>query len=149
MAGPLFLCILIGWVTWVILSTLRRFQVAKLQTSLQAKLLDRIDSTETLLACASTDAGRNFLESLKLDRKNGATPYRTILAGVQACLILIALGIGLLILHRSHVLPDRDTLVMATLPIALGIGFGAAAGATYWLSRSFGLIGNPREQQSR
>ncbi len=50
MVGPIVLCLLVAWIAWITFSTIRRYLVAKLQASLQAKLLDRIDSIEALLA---------------------------------------------------------------------------------------------------
>ena len=59
--------------------------------------------------------------------------------------MLIVFGGALLLLYATHTLPDSATVVMGTLPIALGIGLGIAAAATYVLSRNFGLVeNNPR-----
>lgn len=143
---PIFFCLLFGFVTWVIFSSIRRFLMARLQATLQAKLLDRINSAETLLTYVSTDAGREFVESLRLEREPNQqrSPYRVILIGVQASIVLIVFGGALLLLHANQVLPDAAAVVMGTLPVALGVGLGIAAVATYFLSRSFGLFPDRR-----
>ena len=143
-AIPIGLCLLIGCIAWIIFSTIRRVQVAKLQASLQAKLLDRIDSTEALMAYMSTDAGRKLVDALRLDQEDRAAPFRSILLGVQACIVLIVLGGAFLRLHTMKILPDDSAVVWGVLPIALGAGFGIAAAVTYSLSRSFGLFADNR-----
>jgi hypothetical protein len=144
---PLFICSLLAFLAWVIFTSIRRFLMARLQAGLQSKMLDRINSPETMLTYISTDAGREFVEALRLERESGATtaPYRTILIGVQLSIVLIVFGGALLLLHANHVVPDDPApVVLGTLAIALGVGLGIAAGATYYLSRSFGLFHNTR-----
>jgi hypothetical protein len=144
--GPLTVCLLIAWIAWIIFSSIRRFLMARLQATLQAKLLDRIDSPETLLTYVSTDAGREFVEALRLERESEPrpAPFRSILIGVQLSIVLIVFGGALLLLHANHTLPDAAAVVMGTLPLALGIGLGIAAVATYVISRSFGLLPGAR-----
>jgi hypothetical protein len=144
MVGPIFVCLLVGWIAWITFSTIRRYLVAKLQASLQAKLLDRIDSSEALLAYVATDPGRRLVDALRLGQEDRATPFRSILLGVQACIVLIVLGGTFLLLHAIKILPDDSAVVMGALPMAIGIGFGIAAGATYVISRNFGLLGESR-----
>jgi hypothetical protein len=139
---PLFVSLLIGFIAWLIFTSIRRFLMARLQATLQAKLLDRIASPETLLTYVSTDAGREFVEALRLEREREPrpAPFRSILIGVQLSIVLIVFGGALLLLHANHTLPDATAVVMGTLPLALGIGLGIAAVATYVISRSFGLL---------
>jgi hypothetical protein len=57
-----------AWFAWVIFSTIRRYKIAKLQAEVQTKLLDKVGSGQELLAYAQTEAGRELLESLKVER---------------------------------------------------------------------------------
>ncbi len=91
-----------------------------------------------------TDPGRKLVEALRLEREDHAAPFRSILLGVQASIVLIVLGGAFLVLHAIKILPDDSAVVMCALPMALGIGFGIAAGATYVISRNFGLLGERR-----
>ena len=68
-----------------------------------------------------------------------STPYNQILKGVQAGIVFIFLGGGLLRLHAWNI-GDEGPLVFGTLALALGLGFGVAAAVSYFLSRSFGLL---------
>jgi hypothetical protein len=144
MVGPIVLCFLVGWIAWITFSTIRRYLVAKLQASLQAKLLDRLDSSEALLAYVATDPGRELVAALRLEQEYRAAPFRSILLGVQACIVLIVLGGTFLLLHAIKILPDDSAVVMGALPMALGIGFGIAVVTTYIISRHFGLLSDSR-----
>lgn len=136
---PIALFILIGSIAWIIFTSLRRYQIAKLQTSLQMRLLDKIDSGQAA-AYAETEAGRKFLESLAVEKPAVATPYKSIMSGVRWGIMLIAFGIAFFCLRSVAGNHARDHTVIGTLAMALGIGFELAAGATYFLSRSFGLL---------
>jgi hypothetical protein len=137
---PFIVFFTIGWVAWVVLSSIRRYQVAKLQSAVQMKLLEKIDSPQSVLAYAETEGGRGFLNSLAVEQAERSTPYKSILSGVRAGIMLIALGAALLSLHSYAGDGALTDLFIGTLAIALGIGFELAALATYFLSQSFGLL---------
>lgn len=141
---PLFICSLLAFLAWTIFTSVRRFLMARLQATLQAKLLDRLNSAESLLTYVSTDSGREFVEALRTEREPHTAPYRSILAGVQLSVVLVIFGAALLLLHANHTVMDDSAIVMGTLAIALGVGLGIAAAATYFLSRSFGLLNDSR-----
>ena len=128
---------MIGWIVWVLFSSIRRYKIAKFQADVQSRLLQRLDSSQSLLAYVETPAGKQFVEGLSTER---VTPYERILSGAQAGIIITAFGVALLVLRAKLPYSDEAFTVFGTLGIALGIGFGAAAAASYFLSRSFGLF---------
>jgi hypothetical protein len=137
---PFFVFATIGWLAWVIFSSIRRYLMAKMQSGVQMRLLDKVDSSQSLLAYVETESGRRFLESLRVEQGEHAMPYRRILSGAQSGIVLIAFGAGMLGLHATGVAPEREFAIFGVLALALGVGFGLAAGASYMLSRSFGLL---------
>lgn len=137
---PFIVFVTMGWIAWVVFASIRRHQIAKFQAGVQMKVLEKIDSSQALLTYAETEAGRQFLDSLAVERTEQATPYKSILSGVRAGIMLIALGAALLSLHSYAGDGALTDLFMGTLAIALGIGFELAALSTYFLSRSFGLL---------
>lgn len=137
---PFIVFFTIGWIAWVVFSSIRRHQIAKFQYGVQMKVLEKIDSSQSLLAYSQTEAGSQFLDSLAVERAEQATPYKNILSGVRAGIMLIAFGVGLLLLHSLAGNEAQANTFIGTLAIALGIGFELAAAATYFLSRSFGLL---------
>ena len=131
-----------SWFAWVILTNFRRYRIAKLQADVQSRLLDKVGSGQDLLAYAQTDAGRQLLESLKVERVVSQVPYGKIIGALQAGIVLFFFGSGMLWL-RGHVSTPQGSegfTVLGTLLIALGLGFGFSAAASYYLSRSFGLL---------
>jgi hypothetical protein len=137
---PLFVFVTGGWVAWLIFSSIRRYLLAKMQWGVQMRLLEKVDSSQTLLAYAETESGRRFLESLRVEQGEPTTSFQRILSGVQSGIVLISFGVGMLLLHGYGVAPEREFTVVGVLALALGIGFGIAAFASYLLSRSFGLL---------
>ncbi len=137
---PFIVFFTIGWIAWVVFTSIRRHQIAKFQAGMQMKVLEKIDSSQSLLAYAQTEAGSQFLDSLTVERTEQASPYKNILSGVRAGIMLIAFGLGLLLLHSLAGNEAQANTFIGTLAIALGIGFELAAAATYFLSRSFGLL---------
>ena len=140
--APLIVFATISWIAWLILSSLRRYQIAKLQAGLQMKLLDKMDSAQTALAYVETDAGKSLLQSLSVERQEVGAPYRSILSGVRWGIMLIAFGVVFFALRSIAGEHANDHTVIGSLAMALGGGCEVAALATYVLSRSFGLLKN-------
>jgi hypothetical protein len=130
-----------SWFAWVIFSTFRRYKIARLQADVQSRLLERIGTGEDLLAYAQTDAGRQLLESLKVERVISHAPFNKIIGALQAGIVLFFFGCAMLWL-RGHVAATNTDgfTVFGALSIAVGLGFGFSAAASYYLSRSFGLL---------
>lgn len=127
------------WIFWVVFSNIRRHKVAKVQAEVHAKLLDKIGSSQELLAFVNTEAGRRFLESATIEQVK-TNPFGRILTSVQAGLILALLGIALLFLARPIPEGAREFTVSGTLAVALGVGFLVSAGVSYRLSKHLGLL---------
>jgi|HubBroStandDraft_5_1064220.scaffolds.fasta_scaffold726424_2 hypothetical protein len=137
---PFFIASMFAWIAWVIFSTIRRYSLAKMQSGVQMKLLEKVDSGQALVAYAETESGRRFLESLSVEQMEPAMPYGRILSGAQSGVVLSAFGIGMLLLHSTGVAPEREFTIFGGLALALGIGFVLAAAVSFVLSRSFGLL---------
>lgn len=137
---PVAFFLLIAWLAWLIFTSLRRYMTAKLQTSLQIKLLEKIDSSQAALQYVETDAGRKFLESLKSEQIEVPAPYRSILSGVRWGIMLIAFGVAFFALRSIAGEHANAHTAIGSVAMALGVGCELAAAATFFLSRSFGLL---------
>jgi hypothetical protein len=128
------------WIIWVAFTTVRRYLIAKAKAGLQEKVLQRIESSEGLIALASNDSGRNFLESITLEDTLPQSPFGKILFGVQAGIVLFCFGVAMLVVH--HHVDDYGSgfMILGTGAIGLGIGFLVAAVASIVVSRQLGLI---------
>jgi hypothetical protein len=130
-----------GWIVWVVFSTIRRYKIAKLQAEVQGKLLEKVASGQDLLAYAQTETGKVLLESLKVER---VSPHGRIVGALQAGIVLFFVGVALLALRHQVSGADEGFLVLGALATALGVGFGVSAAASYYLSKSFGLLNGHR-----
>ena len=143
---------LAGWVaSWLIRTGIdyRRWsRLAKVQTDVHTKLLDRFTANEDLLAYIQSPAGSKFLESspIKLDpgpRSVGA-PLGRILWSVQGGLVLVAAGIGLQMVSGSIPYEASQALhILGVLGIAVGVGFVISAIISFVISQRLGLIEPP------
>jgi hypothetical protein len=94
-----------SWLAWLIFSTIRRYKIAKLQSEVQTKLLDKVASGQELLAYAQTEVGRELLESLKVEQR--VSPYGRIIWAMQTGIIALLVGSAFLFL-RSRVPGDAE-----------------------------------------
>ena len=139
---------LLVWLTRTIIDFRRWRQLAKVQTDVHTKILDRFTSNEDLLAYIQSPAGSKFLESspIKLDagpRSVGA-PLARILWSLQGGVVLLAGGIGLGVVS-GRVANDVSQGIgaLGVLAVALGLGFVISAIISFGISRKLGLIETP------
>jgi hypothetical protein len=120
-------------------------RLSKVQTEVHTKLLDRFSNNEDVLAYIKSPAGSRFLESapIALDagpRSIGA-PLGRILWSVQAGVVLVAGGVGMIIVAgRVAEEAAQPMHALGTLGIALGLGFVISALVSYLISHRLGLI---------
>ena len=148
LAGFIAFLVVTGVIVWVIrmIVTSRRWnKLSKVQYDVHSKLLDRFTTNEDLLAYMQTPAGRRFLESAPIrmpdEPRSMTAPFSRILWSVQAGIVLVLTGIGLL--YVSSTLTDEPAqffMVIGVITLALGGGFIVSAVAAYALSRKLGLL---------
>jgi hypothetical protein len=141
---PVGILAVLGWIVRTIVQNLRQQRIAKLQADLQTRLLDKFGSPQELVGYLESPAGQRFLDSATIERRN---PYGRILGSVQAGLILSLVGLALFFLQGRWPETEEGFLFLATLSLALGIGFLLSSIAAYALSKSWGLLdkGHPTE----
>jgi hypothetical protein len=132
------------WIFQVILDNRRWNRMAKMQSDVHAKLMEKFGSSQELLAYMESEAGRRFLESAPISvegQRITPFPYSRILWSLQAGLVLGLGGLGLLLIRGSM---PADTvqglIVCGTLALALGVGFILSAILSYTLSKRLGLL---------
>lgn len=136
------------WLVRTIVDYRRWNRLAKVQTDVHTRILDRFTDNAELLAYMQSQPGKRFLEStpIMLDagpRSVGA-PLGRILWSVQAGLVLAAAGTGIeLVSGRFTEDAAQPLQVLGALGIALGIGFVLSALISFWISNKLGLIEPP------
>lgn len=122
----------------------------KVQTEAHTKLLDRLTSTEDMLAYVNTPAGSRFLQSSPIMVDSGArnvtAPLGRILWAIQGGVVLAAAGIGLEIVSRQSSYPVQEPIhAFGILAGALGAGFIVSALVSYAFSLQLGLLERPKK----
>ncbi len=119
-------------------------QRAKARQETQNRVLDQLLAREDLTSYLATPAGRRLLESVMEpgDSRRLAATSRVIRA-VQGGVVMVTIGLGFFILSPIVGLEGRALWFFKVVPTIFGTGFLLSAGATYLLSRRFGLIQTP------
>ena len=133
---PCFLAFF-AWAAWLLFTTIRRYKIAKLQAEVQHRLLEKVGSGQELLAYAQTPAGKQLIESLRVET---ASPHARIIGALQTAIVMLSLGVALLFLHDRVNGAREGFLIFGTIISVVGIGFGISSAAAYYLSKSLGLL---------
>jgi hypothetical protein len=143
----IFSAILFGliWIIRTVIDYRRWSRLSRIQTEIHTKLLDRFTNMEDLQTYFNSSAGQRFLEAAPIDLGSEslrAAPAGRILWSLQVGIVLALGGAGLYLAipgltEQGLADPLR---VVATIAIALGIGFVISAGASSILSSKMGLL---------
>lgn len=146
-----FGCILAAllWVLRVLLENRRWSRLFRTQSEIYNKLLDKFGSSEEFLAYVRGDAGKAFLESFSVPpmAASPGSALGRILWPLQAGVVLMLGGIGLIWVRGSVPEIASPLLVFGTLALTLGIGFAISAGISLLLARHLGLT--PRRESGQ
>jgi hypothetical protein len=144
--GTLFLGVasVFVWLVRTIVDHRRWLRTSKVQVEMHTKLLDRLTTNEDLLAYAQSPAGSRFLEStpIALDAETRASaPVSRIIWSMQAGIVLMALGGGLLFVQRDAIDEVRQALnVIQAIVGSVGAGLLVSAVAAYVVSGRLGIL---------
>ena len=147
-----FALIAILWLARVFVENRRWNRIFKMQSEVHGKLIDKFTSNQDLAAYMETEAGRKFLEAAPIPvafDQNQRVPSAVarVLTPLQAGIVMVLLGIGLLLLRHAGAELDRPMLILGTVVLMPGIGFIISAGVSWLLAQRLGLM--PAEMQSR
>jgi len=133
-----------AWLLRFLILSYRQQKVARMQSDLQNRLLEKFGSSQELLTFLQSEAGSDFVQPLRTGEEP-RTPYGRILGAVQVGVILVCGGVACLFLDgRLPFDEERAFLFLGTVGTALGVGFLLSGAAAYVLSRNWGLL-NGRE----
>ena len=136
---------LIGWLIRNLMDYRRWIRQNRVQTEVHTRLLERLGGNEELLAYIQSPAGAKFLESspITLDAgpRNVGAPLGRILWTIQAGVVLLAGGVGLLIAGAKMTDDAAHAFrALGILAVALGAGFVVSAIISFMISRHLGLV---------
>lgn len=139
-----FLCFATVWLVRLLTQNRRWKSMFAMQSETHAKLIDRLGTSQELLAYLETDAGRRLLDGAPIAAEFEQTRMPNVVSRVFAILqtgiVLTLLGVGLLAV-RNHV-GDGATgmLVLGMLALMPGIGCIVSAAVTWVLAGRLGLM---------
>src|SRR5262245_53957790 len=145
--GLLSAAISIGWLIRYIVGHRRWLRSVKIQTDVHSRLMERFSSNDDLMTYIQSPPGRQFLQGLPAAPEiassptMAAAPLTRIMWSVQAGVVLVCAGVGLLTIKQYMVDEVAEMLlVWGVLSFSVGVGFVLAAGASYILSQRLGLF---------
>lgn len=144
---------LIGWLMRNLMDYRRWIRQNKVQTEVHTRLLERLTGNDELLAYIQSPAGTKFLESspITLDAgpRNVGAPLGRILWTIQAGVVLLAGGVGLLVVGKKMTDDAAQAFhALGVLGVALGAGFVISAIVSFMISRHLGLVEVPARPQA-
>jgi hypothetical protein len=120
-------------------------RIFKMQSDVHGKLIEKFTNNQDLAAYMETEAGRKFLEAAPIpvafeQQRRVPSAVARVLTPLQAGIVMVLLGIGLLFLRSAE--PDMNVpmLVLGTVVLMPGIGFIISAGVSWLLAQRLGLM---------
>lgn len=142
----------IVWAVRYLVEHRRWLRATRIQSEAHNKLLERFQSGPELAAYMESPAGAKFLAAAPLalesaSKRAPGAPFSRILWSAQAGVVLMAAGIGFLLIQRRTGYEEVAQMFAAwgTLAIAVGVGFLISGAMSYVLSSKMGLLGESRE----
>ncbi|MGA2570753.1 MAG: hypothetical protein ABSF23_09555 [Terracidiphilus sp.] len=148
----LFLAVV--WIVRIFVESRRWNRTFKQQSEVHARLIDKLGTSQDLVAYMETEAGKRFLTGLPIGPgtdlvQRMPNAVARVLTPLQAGIVMTLLGIGLFFLR--HAGPDMETpmTVLGTLALMPGIGFILSAGATWVLAHRLGIMPEKLDAQTQ
>ena len=144
--GLLSAALSVGWLIRYVVGHRRWLRSVKIQTDVHSRLMERFASNDELMTYIQSPAGRQFLQGLPAapeiaSAPTVAPPLTRIMWSVQAGVVLVCAGVGLLTIKRYMFDEVAEMLlVWGVLSLSVGVGFMLAAGASFILSQRLGLF---------
>ena len=148
LAGFFIMAGIIGVFAWLVRAVIqhrRWLKASQVQAEVHTKLMDRLTTSEELLAYIQSPAGRRFLEAApartEADSPGFPAPVGPIIWSVMAGIVLATVGAGFRIAAgRIGNEAQNAFVVVGVILLALGAGFALAAVAAYIVSSRLGLF---------
>lgn len=133
------------WLARVFLENRRWNRVFKMQSDVHGRLIEKFTNNQELGAYMETEAGRKFLEAapIPLALEQGQrvpNVVARVLTPLQAGIVMVLLGLGLLMLRHAGPDMEMPMLVFGTVVLMPGIGLIISAGASWLLASRLGLM---------
>jgi hypothetical protein len=145
MAGLALFLFAFAWVVRTYIEQQRWSRMARTQTEVHNKILDRFGTTAELLDYVRTSAGTKFLESAPIplheSPRTPQAPFTRVIRSVQIGVIVAAGALGVLITSTRFSAAEGGPLfALGMIALSIGLGFIASAAVSIFLSKRLGLL---------
>lgn len=134
------------WLIRTVIEQRRWSRLARVQSEVHGKILDRFTSGEDLLRYIQSPAGARFLESAPIPVSAQTRPSgsdNSLLWSLQAGIVIASGSIGLLLVSGRFDEAAPQVSAMGVIGLSIGIGFAASAILSSVLSKRFSLMQPP------
>ena len=130
--------LLAGWIVYVVVSGKRRSERLKATSEFHTRLFDRMGSMKEFGEFMETEGGKQFMSTIATESPRDTRTH--IVRGVENGIVCLSIGIGVLLLRWPFPEIGGGFTIIGTVLLACGIGLLLSCGASYSLSKSFGLL---------
>lgn len=133
------------WIIRIFVDSRRWNRTFKQQSEIHGRLIEKLGTSQDLVAYMETEAGKRFLMNspsaadLEIGQRMPNTVSR-VLTSLSSGIVLALVGVGFLLLRNAGPDTPEPMLIVGTLLLMPGIGFILSAGATWVLARRLGLM---------
>jgi hypothetical protein len=141
---PVFFLAIV-WVVRIFVDSRRWNRTFKQQSEIHSRLIEKLGTSQELVAYMETEAGKRFLmntpnaSDLEFGQRMPNTVSR-VLTSLSTGIVLALVGVGFLLLRNAGTDTPEPMLITGTLLLMPGLGFILSAGATWFLAKRLGLM---------
>jgi hypothetical protein len=128
--------VMVAFIVWA--GARSRQRIARMQTEMQTKIIERFGSAPEFVGFLQSDNGRQFMQGMGALPKVGAR--NSILTSVRRAVVVSFLGIGFLVICISPHYGNGGFFISGCILLGLGLGYGISAFVSVKLSRAWGLM---------
>jgi hypothetical protein len=133
------------WIIYIFVQGRRWNRTFKQQSDIHGRLIEKLGTSQDLVAYMETEAGKRFLMASPIAMGSGSgqrmpNTVARVLTPLSAGIVMTLLGIGLLCLRHAGPGMQTSMTVLGTLVLMPGIGFILSAGVTWVLAHRLGLM---------
>ena len=133
------------WIIRIFVDSRRWNRTFKQQSEIHGRLIEKLGTSQELVAYMETEAGKRFL----MNSPNAAGPefgqrmpntVSRVLTSLSTGIVVALLGVGFLLLRNAGNDTPEPMLITGTLLLMPGLGFILSAGVTWVLAKRLGLM---------
>jgi small-conductance mechanosensitive channel len=144
----IFFAFVLSWLLRTIVEQRRWSRLARTQSEVHNKILDRFGTSGELLEYMKTPAGTKFLESAPIPLREAPAsqnaPVSRVMWSIQLGIVVAAGAIGMLLVSsRFDAETSKGLFAMGAIALCVGLGFIVSAFVSVMVSRRLGVLQSP------